>query len=421
MSQYFIEKRKAIFRIDKQLMCIWLATIPLFLSGCGLGPSMMRADRLTYNDSIQFTDRQELLLNIVRLRYNEGPEFLTTSSISTQSSIDLSATTGGVVGDDQEQRTNLFNIGGNIGYSERPTITFTPRNEKEFTRQLISPIDLETIFLLVNYGWDIDRVLRLTSEGINGLRNDTIREAPSKNYGLRLREFSQIVKDLARLQQLGLLEMSFELEETGLSGPISADKVNLNDILKANKDDYELEYQEQTKTYHLKKANRNLVLRFSRDALQHSELQQVVRRLNLSPDVQTYRIVNAPGSQIKVSEFSHKLNELVLSTRSILGTMAYLAQGVMVPEQHIETGLVSSKQGNELAQGIISDLFQIKVQKGKPNHASLAVPYKGYWFYIDESDISSKQTMGVLNSLVRLKIRAAGAQNIPVLTLPVSQ
>jgi hypothetical protein len=71
--------------------------------------------------------------------------------------------------------------------------------------------------------------------------------------------------------------------------------------------------------------------------------------------------------------------------------------------------------------GIISDLFQVKVQKEKPKYSSLAVPYKGYWFYLEDTDISSKQTLGVLNSLVRLKIRAAGAQNIPILTLPVGQ
>ena len=101
--------------------------------------------------------------------------------------------------------------------------------------------------------------------------------------------------------------------------------------------------------------------------------------------------------------------------------MAYLAQGVAVPEQHLETGVVSNNSNNELVDGIISDLFQVKVQEEKPNQAVLAVPYKGHWFYIDETDISSKRTIGVLNSLVRLKIRATGAQNIPVLTLPVSQ
>ena len=71
--------------------------------------------------------------------------------------------------------------------------------------------------------------------------------------------------------------------------------------------------------------------------------------------------------------------------------------------------------------GVISDPFQVNVKKEKPHQAGLAVPYKGYWFYIDESDISSKRTVGVLNSLVRLKIEAGKAQNIPVLTLPVGQ
>ena len=407
--------------MGKQSICIWFAVIPLFMSGCGLGPSMMRANHLTYNDAVQFTERQELLLNIVRLRYNEGPEFLATSSISTQFNIDLSASAGGQVGDDQELRTSLLNIGGAVGYSERPTITFIPRNEKEFTQQLISPIELEIIFLLVNYGWDIDRVLRLTSDGVNGLRNDIIREAPPEHYESHLRDFARTVKDLGKLQQLGLLEVSYEPEEISLSGPITAEKVKLNDILNANKDDYKLEYREQTKTYHLKKVKRDLVLRFSRNAVQRPELQQIVKRLNLSSDVQTYRIVNAPGSQIKASESPKELNDLMLSTRSVLGTMAYLAQGVAVPEGHSEAGVVSSDRRIGSADGILSDLFQVKVQKKKPSHVDLTVPYKGYWFYIEENDISSKQTIGVLNSLVRLKIKAAGAQNIPVLTLPVGR
>jgi hypothetical protein len=311
-------------------------------------------------------------------------------------------------------------MGGAIGYSERPTITFTPRNEKEFTQQLISPIELEVIFLLINYGWDIDRVLRLTSEGINGLRNDTIRDTPLINYESYLREFTATVKDLQRLQQLGLVELSFEQEELEVSGPISAGKVELNDILKANADDYKLVYRDDTKTYQLKKIERHLVIRFSRDAIQQPELKKIIKRLNLAPDFQTYRILNAPGAQIKAAEFPKELRHLVLSTRSVLGTMAYLAQGVNIPGEHIESGVVATFEA-ESATTILSDLFQVNVKKEEPQQAGLAVPYKGYWFYIDETDISSKRTMGVLNSLVRLKIRASSAQNIPVLTLPVGQ
>jgi len=421
MSHFPAEKGKTNSKMGKLSVWIWPAVILFFLLGCGLGPSMIRASHLTYNDAVQFTERQELLLNIVRLRYNEGPEFLATSSISTQFSLDLSATAGATVGDDQAQRTNLVNLGGAAGFSERPTITLTPRHEKEFTQQLISPIELEIIFLLVNYGWDIDRVLRLTSDGINGLRNHTFREIPVENYEAYSLDFTRTIKDLGRLHRLGLIEMSFEREEIGLSGPLNAEKVNLNDILNANKDDYKLEYREQTKSYYLKKMNQNLVLRFSKNAFQRPEFSKIVKRLNLASNVQTYRIVNAPGSQIKLSEISGESSEFILSTRSVLGTLAYLSQGVSVPEQHSETGLVSDDKRFKPAAGILSDLFRVRVQREKPNQVSLAVPYKGYWFFIEENDISSKQTIGVLNSLMRLKIMAAGTQKLPLLTLPVGR
>ena len=101
--------------------------------------------------------------------------------------------------------------------------------------------------------------------------------------------------------------------------------------------------------------------------------------------------------------------------------MAYLSQGVEVPEKHLQAGLVSADFTKEDANGIIPDLLQVRVHEERPKHAGLSVPYKGYWFYIEERDISSKRTMGVLNSLMRLKIKAAGAQKLPVLTLPVGK
>jgi hypothetical protein len=399
---------------------VWLPLMLLLLSGCGVGPSMMRADRLTYNDAVQFTERQELLLNIVRLRYNDGPGFLATQSISTQFEVNLGAAAGADVGDDQQQRTSLFNIGGAVGYSERPTITFTPQNEKEFTQQLISPVGLEVIFLLIHYGWDVDRVLRLTTEGINGLKNDTVRETPTPNYAQRLQEFACTVKELQKLKQLGLIEFAYDNEEIAVSGPISEDKVGLNDILKANEGDYRLEYRENGKTYRLKKTNRHLVLRLGKNADRHPGLDGVRKHLNLDEGFRTYRVYNEPGSQIELEDHSEALPRIVLSTRSVLGTMAYLAQGVRVPAEHVEAGVVLPA-GEKSTAGVIADLFQIRVQPEKPEQGVLTIPYRGHWFYIDETDISSKRTMGVLNSLVRLKIRAGSAQNVPVLTLPVGR
>jgi hypothetical protein len=101
--------------------------------------------------------------------------------------------------------------------------------------------------------------------------------------------------------------------------------------------------------------------------------------------------------------------------------MAYLSQGVSVPKAHIENGLVAYNQRHAASNAILSDLFVVKAQEEKPVNAGMAIPYKGFWFYTEANDISSRRTMGVLNSLVRLKIEATGTQNTPVLTLPVGQ
>jgi len=50
-------------------VCIGLVVTVQLISACAVGPSMMRASRLAYNDAVQLTERQELLLNIVRLTF----------------------------------------------------------------------------------------------------------------------------------------------------------------------------------------------------------------------------------------------------------------------------------------------------------------------------------------------------------------
>ena len=216
-----------------------------------------------------------------------------------------------------------------------------------------------------------------------------------------------------------MVEISAESEETDASGPISADKVNLSDILEATEKNYRLVYEESSQTYRLKIVNQRLIVRFSRKALQHEDFEELTQSLRLASSTPSFRMINAPGSQIKAAETSQAFADLLVSTRSVLGTMAYLSQGVSVPDRHIEGGLVAYSQRYASSHAILSDLFSVKVQEEKPSDAGLAIPYKGFWFYIEDNDLSSKRTMGVLNSLVRLKIQAAGVQNKPVLTLPV--
>jgi hypothetical protein len=51
--------------------------------------------------------------------------------------------------------------------------------------------------------------------------------------------------------------------------------------------------------------------------------------------------------------------------------------------------------------------------------ASLAVKYRDFWFYIDETDMASKSTFLVLSEFYRLAISDSWPGQVPVLTLPV--
>ncbi len=68
---------------------------------------------------------------------------------------------------------------------------------------------------------------------------------------------------------------------------------------------------------------------------------------------------------------------------------------------------------------VVGDLLDIRSHPKPPGNAAVAIQYRDSWFYIDDSDISSKYTfmlLGTLSSLQAGKIERAG----PLLTLPVS-
>jgi hypothetical protein len=55
------------------------------LAGCtSFGPNTLSQTRLQYNEAVKTTTEQQLLLNIVRLRYTDTPSSLAVSGIAAQ-------------------------------------------------------------------------------------------------------------------------------------------------------------------------------------------------------------------------------------------------------------------------------------------------------------------------------------------------
>jgi hypothetical protein len=188
---------------------LWL----LFASGCrNSGPRGLEKERVNYNLAVQRTNEEQLLLNLVRLRYRDIPFFIKVTSISSQvewekgASVNASLLEGG---------SSTFGIGGALRHMEIPTVTYTPLEGKEFSQTLLSPIAVETLILLVHSGWSIERVLRSCVRQLGPLRNAIGAGGPTPDYVPVHARFDRADRDASvlRIQTRSFLSSLFFLSQ----------------------------------------------------------------------------------------------------------------------------------------------------------------------------------------------------------------
>ena len=137
------------------------------------------------------------------------------------------------------------------------------------------------------------------------------------------------------------------------------------------------------------------------------ELRQLIGLTNHNRFRITYRVTNI------------KDDEISIQTRSVMAMMEFMARGVEVPLEHLEDGWVidyglQNSEG-EGAKELIP--FKMHSSKKRPKNVFAAVRYKGYWYYIDHADITSKRALSLIIVLFRLQAPTpSGAA--PILTLP---
>lgn len=146
------------------------ALLALSLPGCAqLGPNYLAAGRPLYNEAVQETDAQQLLLNIVRQRYNDPVLFLDVTNITSKATYIVNSNVSTLV-----PFTGVAGrVQGDVGprLEDSPSIFYTPNNGEKFVRQVLTPLDIRTLTLVLQAGWSVERVLLLAGESLNGLRN----------------------------------------------------------------------------------------------------------------------------------------------------------------------------------------------------------------------------------------------------------
>jgi hypothetical protein len=271
----------------------FIILIVTWLIGCHqAGPDSVRTARANYNIAIQQTSSEQLLLNLVRLRFQDTPYFMEVASVSTSFDFDASALASTSF---PESEGKIYGFGAGIGYTERPTITYTPLQGDQFVTQLMSPIELNTILLLYHSGWSIERIFRVSLQSMNGLKNAPGASGPTPDYVPEYKDFRTAVKFLRQLQLQGVLDI----------GQATSDESNKPSV----------------------------EIRIANKALGWDEVKQFCNLLGLEYDRTNFRLTTAVGGGGK--------DRIAVVPRSLMGSLFYISQSVEVQPEDERLGRVT--------------------------------------------------------------------------------
>ena len=366
-----------IFRkIVYQRHIFLVITMMIFLSSCSqLGPDFMKNGRNEYNKVLANTNDEEMLLNLVRRRYADSIAILEVNSVST--SLEWKRGGGLIANIFQGADNDNLGVRSDGSYSEKPTITYLPLQGSDYVRNVLSPIQPEIILLLTRSGWSIERLLRLTTNKINGINNASEASGPTPIFEPSYKQFKVLAKNFYQLHQKNIVSFGYQIEGN----------------------------------------NNGLALLIRPKFKESKEVKDLMAILKLSTSntiipLATSFSSGAEGENIEIN------------LRSLAGIQFFLSHGVLIPHDDIinkRVKVTKRKDGQNFNwQNILSDLFVVYSQKEKPINASVKVKYRGHWFFIKDNDMESKYTLMLLNQITALQ--SGSLEKVgPVLTLPVSK
>ncbi len=348
----------------------------ILLTGCHVSSKAAvegSGGRTAYNQTLQKTTNEQMLLNLVRLRYIDFPFFLDVNAVTTQFSMGTKIQPYIPIPGFNED--NPASIGGEFSWLNTPTISYTPLQGQTFSLQLFRPIDLIIIQQLIYAGWDIDRVFRLCIQSIDDIPNAPTASGPMPDFEPEYERFAYFTKLLRYFQQRSQLKISIQLNDKDA-------------IFRGKAFD----------------------ITFPEGSDESRELTKLAKGAVLEDGYYTYNV--AIGF--------NKDRNIGIMPRSLMSCMYYLSLGVEIPPGSECKCPATYKESGERFdwKSVVGDLLTVKTCKSKPDNAFVSVEYKNTWFYIHDNDHQSKRTFVLLLQLYNLQSSSA-APNAPLLTLPL--
>ena len=352
------------------VLCAWLP-----LTGCQiLGPAALGAGRGAYNDVIARTSSEQTLGLIVRLRYSDPIGLLAVSSVTAGLKFSTQATGEAGFGSSASYAGALVPFSAGVSYEDSPLISYAPVDAQAFLREWLAPVTLETLVLAMQgaVGEGALMVLLTLVERMNGLRlgvGATVEERTT---------FHRVATLLAQFRELG---MALWVQESGAPGR------------------YEL-----------------ILSHYAPGHI--AEVEELLRLLELHGNPAQESTIRIP---LVLGVRDGKFDGLAVQTRSVAEILQSVAASIEVPGVHVKEGLVQVRSVPPEASGTLGPIVRIHSSSSAPRQANVAVQHRGWWYYVDDTDLASKRAFLQIQMLfmTRLSEATRGVQGAPFLTIPV--
>jgi hypothetical protein len=329
--------------------------LALDLSGCtSIGPATISRDRVDYADAMAASWKEQMLLNIVKLRYLDTPMYVDVSSVvashELQGQLEATWRQYPIPFSTSQDYSNLVGRGR---YSDHPTVSYVPLAGERFINGVLRPLPPQTVFALIEAGHPADFVLQMAVRAINDISNVS-RSPPRAHAGNP--HFAELIAALRRIQKAGAIGMRSEKH--------NGRQVTL------------------------------ISIRSTAGGAAENDVRFVKQVLRLDPQKQEYRL--ASGSYQRDSD------EILMLTRSIQEIMVELSVGVNVPSTDLAEGRAARIAQVPPGEMRRMSLLQIRSGAQPPPDAFTAVRYRLSWFWVDDRDLSSKRVFMFLRMFASL-------------------
>ncbi|NJD25363.1 MAG: hypothetical protein FIB06_08135 [Betaproteobacteria bacterium] len=336
--------------------------------GCAtLGPEVLRAGRPAYNDAILATSDEQLLQNIIRLRFGDSIGFLSVSSVTANVSLSASGSVNAGVGPSGNFAGNLVPFAGTIATEQNPTLSYVPVGGDALLRMFSSEITLDRAILLLGGTHDPTLAWYMIVGRVNNLHNPAFPDPQVLAVDPR---FDEIVGLATSLQRHGMLYWA----RSGEDGK-----------------------------------GRMIVLHSYTPA----KTREVARLLDLLGVAQPRRSGDDVVIPVQLSVGSPAPNTVSLETRSLFSLLRIAAASAEIGPD--ERGATRMQPAGPAAGGL-----RIRSADAAPAASRVAARYRDRWYFIDNEDEAGKQWFSLLQLLVGAQLSDSTAAAVPVLTIPVA-